>query len=112
MAGFHLVLGDGYPYPYPQNITDDQQDEIVADMPVEAIRLKGVSSVEWRFEFTVQFSDRASMMAAKDATGWDFWDEAERILKAETSHKDGREFPAIIVGDKAYCRLYFDGEAE
>lgn len=102
---FDFILGDGYPYPYPID-SDDELDAILqGEMAVEDLRLKGVDSVEWRFELTIKFVDRASYDSAKAATGWEAYDDRALILSATLSGPDGRDgMPALIVGDKAYCR--------
>jgi len=101
-----LVLGDGYPFPYPPGISEEEQDRIAGDMDVEALRLHGVVSVEWRFTITVAFDSIETFEAARTATGWDRWGDHALTLEAQTSVPDGRDLhAAIIVGDKAYCRL-------
>lgn len=100
-----FVLGDGFPHPYPEGLSEEEQEEISSNLAVEDLRLKGIGSVEWRFEMTIQFVDRASYDDAKAATGWEAWDEAALILSIRLDGRDGRgDMPAIIVGDKAYCR--------
>lgn len=106
-----MVLGDGYPYPYPRTLPEDEQEELNQTVSPEGLRLRGVSSFEWRFTFTVQFVSREAFDAAKAATGWSVYDDRGLILEASTSRTDGREFPAIIVGGTAYCRLFMEGAA-
>ncbi|MFG1227126.1 hypothetical protein [Xanthobacter wiegelii] len=102
---FDLILGDGYPYPYPEGLTEQEQDDLAASLAVEDMRLKGVVSVEWRFELTIEFVDRESYDAAKATTGWEAWDEGALLLSATLEGREGRgDIPALIVGDKAYCR--------
>jgi hypothetical protein len=106
---FDFILGDGYPFPYPEGLTEQEQDDLAAGLAVEDLRLKGVASVEWRFELTIQFVDRASYDAAKAATGWEAWDEAALILSASLEGREGRgDMPALIIRDKAYCRWMLD----
>lgn len=110
---FELALGDGYPFPYPTD-SDEELDAIIeGEMAVEDLILKGVDSLEWRFEWTIQFVDQASYDAAKAATGWEAYDAAALILSITLSGSEGRDgMPALIVGDKAYCRwMLRKGEA-
>ncbi|MCL8382078.1 hypothetical protein [Xanthobacter aminoxidans] len=102
---FDFVLGNGYPHPYPEGLSEEQQEEISGNLAVEDLRLKGVGSVEWRFEMTIQFVDRASYDDAKAATDWEPYDDRALILSVNLKGPEGRgEMPAIIVRDKAYCR--------
>jgi len=109
---FDFILGDGYPYPYPEGITEEEHEEIVGEMDVEAMRLHGVDSVEWRFEWTIQFVDQASYDAAKDATGWESFDARALILSIPTEHPGRGGMPGIIVKDKSFARwMIVKGEA-
>jgi hypothetical protein len=101
-----LILGDGYPFPYPSD--PDEQEEANHDAPNHMLTLSGVVQFEWRFTVTVQFADPVSFQAAKELTGWNVWEESDFILEANTSRGDGREFPAIVVGDRAYCQIILD----
>lgn len=101
---FQLELGDGYPCPFPVDLPEDEQEEINQDLRGTQITLKGVVHFEWRFSVTVEFIDHEAMREAQAVTGWQQWG-AGAILEAPTSESDGREFPAVIVGDKAYCQI-------
>lgn len=105
-AAYTLILGDGYPYPYPTD--PDEQEAANEDAPNHIMALSGVVQFEWRFTVTVKFADPESFTAAKELTGWEIWEESDLILEATTSRGDGREFPAIVVKDRAYCQIMFE----
>lgn len=100
-----LLLGDAYPIPYPQHLSEDEQDEINNQDRGPQITLEDVVQFEWRFTLTVQFSDAAACQRARELTAWPYWGNHVLILEAPTSHKDGREFPAVVIGAKAYCLI-------
>lgn len=107
-APFKFILGDGYPFPYPSN--PDDQEQANEDAPNHRLELKGVAGFEWRFTVTIQFVDYAAFKAAQELTGWDVWCEGDLLLEAKTSRGDGREFPAIVVNDRAYCQIFIESE--
>lgn len=102
-----LILGDAYPFPYPSHLSEDEQDEINQNERGPQVTLDDVKLVEWRFTLTVEFSDHVAMRKAQAVTGWQQWG-VDAILEAATSRDDGREFPAIVIGDKAYCQMILE----
>lgn len=102
-----LILGDAYPFPYPVDATEDEQDEINNSERGPQVTLEGVKFVEWRFTLTVEFVDHDAMRAAEAVTGWPQWGGGA-ILEAATSASDGREFPAVVIGGKAYCQMILE----
>lgn len=100
-AGMSLILQNGYPYPYPEGITDEQADQYADEAMSHTLEIHGVKCFEWKHELTIEFVDYESFCRALDVTGWAHYDHI--VLSAPYSAKDGYNHPAIIVGDKAYC---------
>lgn len=98
---FDLTLQNGYPSPYPEGLSEEEQEEISEN--VVSLVIPGVVNFEWLHTVTVEFADQASYDAAKALTGWTVWDEKSLVLEAQTSAAEGYAHPAILAGDKAYC---------
>jgi hypothetical protein len=98
-----LILENGYPYPYPKGLSDEEGERVANDAPDIQMELKGVRAFEWLHTMTIEFESSDAALAAIRQTDWDVWDAARNILEAKTSSEDGYGHPAIIVGDKAYC---------
>lgn len=98
-----LILTNGYPFPYPANLTEQENEELCATANQNTIEISGVVNFQILHTVTVEFDSFEAMRSAKDATGWDIWSGQEPILEAKWSDKDGYSFPAIIAGDLAYC---------
>jgi len=100
-----LMLTNGYPYPYPDGLTDKQQEAISEAAPGRTFELDGVVQFEWKHTVTVEIKDDfRAWLDARRVTGWLVWSEG--VLEAPTSCADGYDHPAIIVGDTAYCGFY------
>ena len=104
-----LILNDGYPFPYPKDLTEEQQDELSQASGNHQITIEGVKYFEWRFTITVEFNTYEDMEAAMYQTGWKRWEGYKYVLEAPTSQPDGREFPAIIANGLAYCHFIVEG---
>lgn len=99
----NLILSNGYPYPYPDGLTEAQQEEISMAAPAYRLVIEGVTHFEQKYTTTVQFRDADSYLTAQAITGWGAWSDLELVLEAPTSAADGYDYPAIIVGRVAYC---------
>lgn len=99
-----LVLSQGYPFPYPEGLTQEQVDELAESAPHHTIELPDVKSVEMKFEFTVEFNSQEAAALMALVTGWEFCTPS--ILLAQTSNKDGYDFPAVIVRNRAFCGIF------
>lgn len=101
---FELHLTNGYPSPYPENLTEAEQEEI-SENTVSTI-IYGVVNFEWLHTITVEFADEEAYERARALTGWTRWDDL--VLEAPNSSEEGYAHPAIIAGisddeKKAYC---------
>jgi hypothetical protein len=98
-----LTLQNGYPFPYPTDLSDAEQDDIADEAAGYSVDIPGVVHFEWKHTVTVEFDGLLSANAARDATGWETWGNDPKILEAKTSAADGYGHPAIIIGPTAYC---------
>jgi hypothetical protein len=97
----NLILSNGYPFPYPDGLTEAQQEEISLAAPSYRLVVAGVTHFEQKFTTTAQFRDNDAYATALAITGWKPW--SPLVLEAPTSAADGYDYPAIIVGNVAYC---------
>ena len=98
-----LYLINGYPYPTPADLTQDEIDRLAEVASCVQKMLEGVKHFEWRYELTIEFADRIAYDEARALTGWREWDKDNLILEAVTDKDAGYDRPAVIVGDTAYC---------
>lgn len=98
-----LTLQNGYPYPFPAGLTEQENNEITANASSERITLEGVRHVEWLYAFTVAFESEEAFELARQKTGWQVY--GDLTLEANTSSADGYDQPAIIAAGMAYCGL-------
>lgn len=100
-----LILQNGYPYPYPANLTQKEQDELAEAAAGHRLEIEGVSFWQWLHTMTVQFKTFADYEKAKQLTGWEHW--SHDVLEAPTSSADGYGHPAIVAAGMAYCGFIF-----
>jgi hypothetical protein len=99
-----LVLTNGYPYPYPENLSEAESEAIASNAGGNRLEIPNVISFQWLHTVTVQLRDDFGIwLGAQQMTGWEVWDDKRSVLEAKTSSEDGYGHPAIIVGDMAYC---------
>lgn len=99
-----LLLTNGYPFPYPADLSEAQQEAIAEAAPGRTLELPDVAAFEWKHTVTVQIRNtNKAWLAAQSITKWKIYDETHAVLEAPTSAGDGYDHPAIIVGDTAYC---------
>lgn len=105
-----LLLSHGYPHPMPENLTDEEVDEL-AESRLRSVILYGVTHFEQKYTTTVEFKTAEDAAAARVVTGWSYWDESATILEAPSTN-DGYEFPSIITNEAsngapqtAYCSI-------
>lgn len=99
-----LRLINGYPFPYPTNLSEAEQDELSTEAPGKAHDIDGVIHFEWKDTLTIEFATYEPAKAIRELAGWGWWDERRNVVEAHTSKDDGYDsHPAIIVGDTAYC---------
>lgn len=96
-----LRLINGYPYPFPEGLTPEQQNDVSSAARSRTLEIEGVVHFEWLHTVTVEFDSWGSYNAAVNLTGWRSW--SFLILEAQTSSGDGYDHPAIVVGNTAYC---------
>jgi hypothetical protein len=96
-----LTLQNGYPFPYPTDLTESQQEVHSEAAAGICLDIHGVVHFEWKHTITVEFADRDAMLTAQKLTGWEIYHGL--ILDAKTSGLDGYDHPAIVALDKAYC---------
>ncbi len=98
-----LLLSSGYPYPYPEGLTTEEQEAIANDAPSVTLTLEGVVHFEIKHTVTVEFVDREAAEVARKLTGWKNWGAFGPVLEANTG--EGYDFPALIASDKEYCSI-------
>jgi len=98
----NLILRNCYPYPYPQDATEAEQEAISDEAGAGELVLADVIHFEWLHTVTVEFATFDAWAAAQQATGWKSWD-TPLTLEAPTSGPEGYEHPAIIAAGKAWC---------
>ncbi|MEB8514713.1 hypothetical protein [Acidithiobacillus ferriphilus] len=96
-----LILRNGYPYPYPPQTSEVEDETHSANAGGITLELPGVVHFEWLHTVTVEFENDDAFEHAQRITGWTTW--SPRVLEAKTSAADGYQHPAIIAGDFAYC---------
>lgn len=96
-----LTLMNGYPFPYPDNLTEAEQAAISDAASGYEVSFSGVRHFEWLHTVTVEFYAYGAFHAARKLTGWAEW--SGLILEAKLSAEDGYDHPAIVVGNMAYC---------
>lgn len=96
-----LRLINGYPYPYPKGLTQEQEDDVNEAALSRTLEIEGVVHFEWLHTVTVEFDSWGSYNSATNLTGWKAW--SFLVLEAQTSSGDGYNHPAIVVGNTAYC---------
>lgn len=97
-----LNLNCGYPYPYPENLTDNQSEILSQAAGDFTLELKDVIHFEWMHELTIGFKSHEAAVAAQLRTNWAWYDGAT-ILAAPTSSEDGYIAPAIVTNGMAWC---------
>ena len=96
-----LILTNGYPFPYPANLTEAESDAINAAAAETTLEIHNVWVFERKHTVTVEFETYQAYLDAIDKTGWTNW--SHTVAEAKTSQDDGYEHPAIIAGNTAYC---------
>lgn len=98
-----LILTNGYPHPYPPNLTEAEADEIADNAQGEVRVIDGVVHFEWKYDVTVEFATVQIAYMYQQELGWKRWGNDPLILEAPTSAADGYDHPAIIADGIAYC---------
>jgi hypothetical protein len=101
-----LILTNRYPFPYPENISEEHGDRLSNEATEYDLTIDGVIHFQWLHTLTVEFADEGAMAEAKERTGWEVWgsDPKRFILEAKTSRQDGYDnHPAIVVRNEAWC---------
>lgn len=107
-----LILRNGYPFPYPSGLSEQQQEAIADAASGNRLELASVIHFEWLHELTIEFASEAAFCAAQAVTGWNAWPSDDYILVAKTSAEDGYGHPAIVAGDMAYCGFILMEDSE
>lgn len=95
-----LVLTNGYPYPFPEGLSPEDEAAISENSVNVRFTINGVTSFEWIHDLLVEVED-AEVYEHLRLNGWQEWSPG--VLQAPVSAGDGYGHPAIIVGDTAYC---------
>lgn len=103
-----LVLQNGYPYPYPEGLSEAESDVIAGRAGGAELVLSGVTHVQWLHTVTVEFADSTAFEDARRLTGWTQW--SPLVLEAPTCADEGYDHPAIITGSVAYCGFVLTDE--
>ena len=108
-----LILSHGYPHPMPENLTEEEVDEL-AESNLRSVLLYGVTHFEQQYTTTVEFKTVDAAAAAHVVTGWPYWGENGNVLEAPST-PDGYEFPSIITNEEfdgapqtAYCSIILE----
>ncbi|HRO59376.1 MAG TPA: hypothetical protein PKZ27_02990 [Rhodocyclaceae bacterium] len=104
-----LRLTNGYPYPYPEGLSSEEQEAISEAAGSKQLVLDGVVHFEWLHTVTVEFALLHALDRAIETTGWKSWNGAW-VLEAPVSAADGYGHPAIIAGDTAYCGFILENK--
>ena len=96
-----MILENGYPFPYPANLSETEQEAISETARGVSITLKGIKGVEWLHTLTVEFHTSEAMKYGL-VLGWKPWGNGN-VLEVPTSGPDGYDHPALIAGNRAYC---------
>lgn len=97
-----LLLTNGYPYPYPEGLSEEESERLSEQAPGNQLELHSVKHFEWLHTVTIEFDNALGVLEAKAKTGWTTWNNG-LVLEAKTSTGDGYGHPAIVAGDIAYC---------
>lgn len=102
-----LILGNGYPFPYPDYLSEVELNAINETAPSISMAIDNVRGIEWKYTLTVEFDTLEHLQEAEKLTGWPRWGRCEfyYILEAFVSVLDGYDHPAVVVGGKAFCAL-------
>lgn len=101
-----LILTNRYPFPFPPDLTAEEQETVSNNATDHDLTLDGVIHFQWLHTLTVEFKDEGHLAEAVERTGWKPWgDDKDRfILEAATSRLDGYDsHPAVIVRNEAWC---------
>jgi hypothetical protein len=111
-----LILTNHYPYPYPENISEEGGERLSAEATDRTLELSGVVHFEQKHATTIEFADVASYADAKAKTGWKPWGSGGLttcILEAPVSKDDGYgPYPAIIAENEAWCGVILKSDVK
>lgn len=82
-----------YPFPYPADLTQAQQDAISETAPAHQLVIEGVIHFEHQHTTTVEFASIDTYRSAQAITDWS--ECADLILEAPTGAADDYAFPAV-----------------
>ncbi len=99
MSKMELHLQNGYPSPYPEGLSEAEQEQISEN--VTGAVVYGVVNFQWLHTITIEFADQEAYDRAKNVYGWEPY--GRLVLEATPSPEEGYAHPAIKAGDKAYC---------
>jgi len=106
-----LVLTNHYPFPYPENVSQEGAERISNEATDRTLEIPGVTHFEQKHAVTVAFKDKAHYDHAQAATGWVRWGSIGLILKADVAKDEGYgPFPAIVTGGDAWCGVILESE--
>lgn len=100
-----LTLTNAYPYPYPEGLTEAEQEAITERCGDYNLEINGVVHFQWLHTVTVEFANSVDFLAYEMKLGWRVWSSCAYVLEAPTSSADGYDHPAVIVNDMAYCGI-------
>lgn len=98
-----LVLQNGYPFPYPDNLSEAAQEEIAAQAGGTQLVLDGVVSLQFLHTLTVEFEDSVAFHKAKALTGWRRW--CENVLEAQLGETEYL-LPGIVVENTSFAGFF------
>ena len=89
-----LILQNGYPSPWPEEIKDEEGEGYSAAAAGVSLVIEGVVHFEWKYTITVEFRDLESYEKARSRTGWTNWEGL--TLEASVNVLEGYGHPAIV----------------
>jgi hypothetical protein len=111
-----LILTNHYPFPYPENISEEHGERLSSESTDRQLELHNVIHFEQKHTTTVEFGDLEAYTEAKQKTGWKPWGTEgteQFILEAPVSSDDGYgPYAAIIVKNEAWCGTILAADVE
>lgn len=80
-----LILRNAYPYPFPSDVTKEQENAIAQTAGDHTMVIEGIADFEILHTITVEFKDYKAFKKAKELTGWEPWGGDSLVLEAKAA---------------------------
>jgi hypothetical protein len=99
-----LILINGYPHPYPEQLGIKERTELTLAAQRETLAIEGVKNFLWEKHYpSVELVDKIAFEKAIVLTGWEPEDTPEGLtLIANVDLTSSINMPPIVVRQKAY----------